>query len=88
MRVTNRNERLDMIVRSLSGGGEVTLREIAKRQGLQVTPYLSGCVSQLVNDGHLNKTVLDGVYPTTYLYSLTEAGQGLADLVIRLYGEG
>lgn len=88
MRVTNRNQRMDFIVRSLSGGEEVTLRQIAIRQGLRVTPYLSGCVAQLVNDGHLTKGVLDGVYPDTHVYKLTEQGQGLAELVIRLYGEG
>lgn len=88
MRVSNRNQRMDFIVRSLSGGGEVTLREIANRQGLRVTPYLSGCVAQLVADGHLTKGVLDGVYPETHVYSLTDKGHGLAELVIRLYGEG
>jgi DNA-binding HxlR family transcriptional regulator len=76
-----------MIVKSLSGGGEVTLREIGKRQGLKVTPYLASLVSQLVADGQITRQAIEGVYPTTHIYALTDKGQDLADLIIRLYGD-
>jgi DNA-binding HxlR family transcriptional regulator len=60
------------------------MREIARRNHMQVSPYLTGCVLQLVLDGQVNQTEMEGVYPKTYVYSLTHKGQELADLLERL----
>lgn len=75
---------MDSIVVSMDGGGEVTLRKIAERQGLRVTPYLSQLVAQLVADGQITCNQIEGVYPPTFVYALTDKGQDLADLIIRL----
>lgn len=85
MRVKSRNERLDRIVAVMSGAGQVTLREIARLQNLQVTPYLKDCVLQLVLDGHVDQSELEGVYPKTHQYTLTEGGERLAGLILKLY---
>lgn len=87
MRVTTRLERLDRILFAMQGRGDLTLRQIAELQGLRVTPYLSGCVAQLVADGQLTQTQIEGVYPATFAYSLTDLGNQTAHEVMRLYGD-
>lgn len=82
----SQNERLDKVARSMAGEGRgLTLREIARRNRLVVSPYLRGVMARLVSDGHVTRTELEGVYPLTHLYTLTESGEKLAELVNRLY---
>lgn len=87
MRVTTRAERLDRILYIMRDRGEVTLRQVAEIQGLRVTPYLTGCVSQLVADGYVNQSAIEGVYPLTHVYSLTDRGAQVVQEIIRLYGD-
>jgi DNA-binding HxlR family transcriptional regulator len=87
MRVTTRAERLDRILFTMSDRGDLTLRQIAENQGLRVTPYLTDCVNQLVTDGYVKQAVIEGVYPTTYTYHLTDSGKQVVTEIVRLYGD-